>query len=1000
MNDAGLRQAPFTSRRRTALWLGGLLFAVVCARLAGVWFYRHDINPDGAVVHLMVRHVLAGEPWPVFFYGQAYMGSFEPLVSALLAWPFGLSPAVIGCGPAALGVAMVLGVGYWAWRAAGWRAAVPAMAVLMIGPPAYLHYLAVPRGGYAALLAFTVSTLAGGAILLVREAAGRPARWPAYLLLGVGAGLGFWSHYLTLPAAAAVAVAFLAWRRGGAFRVRILAPVVAGFLLGSLPLWIWNARHDWASLAMSGSVGLSPRGALHSLRLLVGPRLQELLGVSGAARGLRWTAILVHALLVLPVWSAWGFRRPAVAGAIAAGPDRQVLRLHLTVAAAYLVFFGACFAASPQYTAFRTPRYLLPLVPVAAWLAGVGCACAARRWLRVVAWTAVVLAVASQLALLPHTFRFSRSAAEKSRRLRHIGQVLQDRGITAAYASYLLYSINPLSDEAVCCSDPKLERYAPYAERIERDPSPAVLENLGDVAAWVPATGGQVTYLPLDGVRIHCDFRPPVGALREVPPESIARVCDGDGADLGDALGDRRLATGFGDLHPTDEPGEVVFSFTTAVHVAAVRLWGVDEPPAWWEVEGRAGPDEPFRLLSHRVGETGFFWSGPRIYWGGPQHRHEYRFTPAAVRELRVRFGKSALRAVYRIPEIQLLAADPAADERPDPELAPLLALLNARGITHLYADRWIANQVQARTGGAIWTSRAPRGPTARAGFAADGSLQLGSHTAVLLPAAGAPSLRAAAAVRGLVFDETRVPGFGTLFEAGRPAGAVAVPADPGIRIAGAYALLVRDAEWVQASLAAHAGAWSREELEQRLELAPDCVPAMRALTNLLTAAGAVSDARVAAQRLDLLVSPRVAGPASFSPGMVWTGCTPSVDRLPPDTTFSLTHLWYGDLRATAGYKVFVHFVGPGGYRFQDDHSLPESPVEAGTTSSDAPVLVTRRVHVPADAPAGRYELRLGLYRDGAPDRRLKVRTPRHVRQRALTIPDVLEILPPTRSTP
>ncbi len=73
--------------------LTGLLLAIGAAQLvACAWFLRNSTSPDYATVVLMARHMAAGKGFPVFFYGQAYMGSLEPAASALLCWLFGPSP--------------------------------------------------------------------------------------------------------------------------------------------------------------------------------------------------------------------------------------------------------------------------------------------------------------------------------------------------------------------------------------------------------------------------------------------------------------------------------------------------------------------------------------------------------------------------------------------------------------------------------------------------------------------------------------------------------------------------------------------------------------------------------------------------------------------------------------------------------------------------------------------------------------------------------------------
>src|SRR5215813_13116599 len=43
-----------------------------------------SFHSDEAIVGLMVRHINQGQPIPTFFYGQAYMGSLDPLLVSLM----------------------------------------------------------------------------------------------------------------------------------------------------------------------------------------------------------------------------------------------------------------------------------------------------------------------------------------------------------------------------------------------------------------------------------------------------------------------------------------------------------------------------------------------------------------------------------------------------------------------------------------------------------------------------------------------------------------------------------------------------------------------------------------------------------------------------------------------------------------------------------------------------------------------------------------------------
>ncbi|MBP7356321.1 MAG: glycosyltransferase family 39 protein, partial [Longilinea sp.] len=62
--------------KRDIFWLGLILLVAAGLKLWLLLAERVPFNADEAVVALMARHILQGER-PIFFYGQAYMGSLD-----------------------------------------------------------------------------------------------------------------------------------------------------------------------------------------------------------------------------------------------------------------------------------------------------------------------------------------------------------------------------------------------------------------------------------------------------------------------------------------------------------------------------------------------------------------------------------------------------------------------------------------------------------------------------------------------------------------------------------------------------------------------------------------------------------------------------------------------------------------------------------------------------------------------------------------------------------
>src|SRR5207247_4968130 len=118
-----------TDRRvttRPVLVGGGVALVGLLGVALRVWTYRSTLgvpNADEAVVGLMARHVLDGE-LTTFYWGQAYGGSQEALLTAPVFWVVGSSWLALRAIPLALDVVAVFLVWRVGRKTIGERAAV------------------------------------------------------------------------------------------------------------------------------------------------------------------------------------------------------------------------------------------------------------------------------------------------------------------------------------------------------------------------------------------------------------------------------------------------------------------------------------------------------------------------------------------------------------------------------------------------------------------------------------------------------------------------------------------------------------------------------------------------------------------------------------------------------------------------------------------------------------------------------------------------------------
>ena len=213
-------------------------------------------NADEAVVALMARHILQGER-PIFFYGQAYMGSLDAYLVAgffrLLGqqvWVIRLVQILLYTGTIISTIALGKAI-YGSLRTGLWAAAFLAIPTVNV-----TLYTTVSLGGYGEAL------LIGNLILLVslhianqmKDNSLHPISWFNWAGLGLLAGLGLWANGLTLIYSVPVGgmLLFLAFRQRNLLDRRtiwggLLAGII-GFGVGSCPWWIYAVTQGWQAL--------------------------------------------------------------------------------------------------------------------------------------------------------------------------------------------------------------------------------------------------------------------------------------------------------------------------------------------------------------------------------------------------------------------------------------------------------------------------------------------------------------------------------------------------------------------------------------------------------------------------------------------------------------------------------------------------------------------------------------------------------------------------------
>ncbi|MEU1233030.1 DUF423 domain-containing protein [Micromonospora aurantiaca] len=376
---AGVREEPReavrprTPRRLPLPTLLALLvgFAGVGYRLALLFADAPPTNSDEATMGLTALHIARGDGFPVWFYGQAYMGTLEAYLAAPLVALAGPSVLVLRVPTLAL-YALFLLLSWRLTRRLGgdrWYALL-VVAVLALGADRVVKNQLIAGGGYpelnpagAALALLTVG-------LCVTGAGARLPRWAAW---GLVAGVLLWVDPLILPYVLTLG-ALLVARRWRELVGRAGVVLAGALLLGAAPMLVDSIRHGRnpvTAVLAAGGTGTPADWAdrLHGALVLGPPLAMGFCSPGRCATWQLWWAVVFPVLLVLAAFTAWHTLRRTSGGP--GSPERVPagVRLALLGGAAGVLAAYAVSNAAGQ-TPIESSRYLSCLavaVPALLW---------------------------------------------------------------------------------------------------------------------------------------------------------------------------------------------------------------------------------------------------------------------------------------------------------------------------------------------------------------------------------------------------------------------------------------------------------------------------------------------------------------------------------------------------------------------------------------------------------------------------------------------------------
>lgn len=313
------------------------------------------IDADEAIVGLMAKHIAEGKPWPIFYYGQHYMGSFEAILAATSFKFLGYSSWALKAVPLIFSGIHIALVYVLARHVTDRRGATVASILTALGPSALVLWSTMARGGFIELV--VIGTLA--LILASRIILGQSLQIPRQLFfLGLVLGLGWWVNnqiiFYLAPIGLVLGV-FLWWAKGFVKSFQYGSLGIFGFFIGGSPFWYANffTRPRFQSFFLFERASFADvlshlRGFFaEALPIIFGAR--QFWSLNDIFQGSSILVYVVYAVVILVV--VWGCKR---------SEQKLVLCLLLL----FCLGLPAIFSASQFGSLSQAPRYLLPAYSV------------------------------------------------------------------------------------------------------------------------------------------------------------------------------------------------------------------------------------------------------------------------------------------------------------------------------------------------------------------------------------------------------------------------------------------------------------------------------------------------------------------------------------------------------------------------------------------------------------------------------------------------------------
>lgn len=573
---------------------------------------QYGIDSDQAITGLMGKHISEGK-FPVFFYGHSFNGSIEAAIAGLLFLTFGVSCHVLKLAPMIFGIIFCISMYYLGREIEDKKTGLFAFIFSLI-PPLYLlgHYIA-PRTCYIETLVF------GNLMFIFLLKAVKDYKVRYIFFLGLFTGLSFWNSPLSVYYILSTLL-FIMIKGRSIINVKNIFTGLCGFIIGSLPLWIYNFTHSFNSFRLGYS----------SSAINIADNLKNLFNFHGQI--LLVTGIFTKTIFGICIY--WFFLLCITFFLLSALCKYRSNYLLL------FIFFIVVLAiyVNSQYAIINTQRHLLPLytfIPIAV--------AAVCRYLDRFKHTGVFLLIAitgiNLYGDISTVETWKPKIIEEDKRFSELMDYLLKNNITRLYAPFWTsYKLSFITNEKITCSEYLNESYDGYEKTIEESDSAAFLNDYHrEIEGGLRNIKTKYMQAEIDGKEIIYDITNSSIIGKSVAPKNW-KITGNYNMRLARGAIDRNfdkywIAKKEGNMPPYIEIDlgrlyyiykVIIFNEHCGENHPAINIYTSRDGRTW---DLRTDP---------KIAAEPIFPSGPRVYYQTWFGRYEFWFSPKNIRYVKV----------------------------------------------------------------------------------------------------------------------------------------------------------------------------------------------------------------------------------------------------------------------------------------------------------------------------------------------------------------------------